>query len=227
MMKKLISLNDIKDAVSSGKNKIYTDEDTIITPSARDDAREKGIEIIRGIEPGQATLDSVDGIVKNACSRVSSGKGAIDIDLIYRIVEQILNESGSCVSGGPRKEKDPNGFMLVHGDSVVCEKFNAGGAKADVCLKDIVNSKESPHMGAGFMEIKNSELRWVLKYEEFEYIVDGEIGITLNGRTYKGKKGDVFYIPRDSEIIWKTEGYARLFYTTYPANWAELSGNSK
>lgn len=107
-MKKLISLNDIKDTVSSGKKSIYTDKDTIITPSARDAAKEKGIEIIRGIEPGKDPADAADGIVNCACSKAAAGKDTADADLIYRKVEQILKESGSCIGNCPRKEL---GFM--------------------------------------------------------------------------------------------------------------------
>ena len=50
-MKKLVCEKDIEKLVNEGKKVCYVDENTLITPSAKDAARTAGIEISYGEEP--------------------------------------------------------------------------------------------------------------------------------------------------------------------------------
>lgn len=50
-MKRLISVNDIKSLYEQGQKEFYQDDDTVITPAARDAANEFGVKIIRGNLP--------------------------------------------------------------------------------------------------------------------------------------------------------------------------------
>ncbi len=151
---------------------------------------------------------------------------SIDMDLIYKIVKEVLAQSmGTMIQKSFDKECDPSGLKLVRGNTVECDRFETGNPNSKVGLKDIVNTKESPNMGAGFMTIEKSSFDWELCYEEFDYIVEGNLDITINGKTYHGKAGDVFFIPKNSKITWSTPDFARFFYVTYPANWAELAAN--
>jgi ethanolamine utilization protein EutQ len=44
--------------------------------------------------------------------------------------------------------------------------------------------------------------------------------ITIDGRMLEGRAGDVFYIPKGSKIRFGTPWRTRVFYVTYPADWA-------
>lgn len=228
-MKKLISVKEIKDAVSSGKNIIVLEKGDIITPSAKDAAIEHGVKVEYAChsENKKACSDK-----KSTCNQgkpqQDNGDIDIDIDMICRVVREMLTASGqlapekSCESSFI-KERDAQGLLLVKGDSIQCDPFDTGNPKEKVGMKDIVNIRESGNMGAGFMSIDHSDFAWNLTYEEFDYIVEGHLDITINGKTYKGKKGDVFFIPKDSDIVWHAPDYCKIFYVTYPANWAELA----
>lgn len=238
-MKKLITVREIQECKIAGKDKIYVDKNTIITPAARDTALEKDIAFVEGVEqeevkPVEITAASIkveektepQTVEEKVVLKLNEEEKNIDMDLIYKIVKEVLAQSmGAMIQKSFDKECDPSGLKLVRGNTVDCDRFETGNPNAKVGLKDIVNTKESPNMGAGFMTIEKSSFDWELCYEEFDYIVEGDLDITINGKTYHGKAGDVFFIPKNSKITWSTPSFARFFYVTYPANWAELAAN--
>lgn len=213
-MKKLICINDIKNCAAKGQKTMYIDGSTIITPAARDAAAELGVSFTH-------ECPRIEKVEAAACKTDNSN---LDMELIYRIVREIVGQTAPIKEENSfDKECDAGGLRLIRGNTVACDKFETGNPQAKVGLKDIVSTKESPNMGAGFMTIEKSSFDWELNYEEFDYIVEGSLDITINGKTYKGKQGDVFYIPKNSKITWSTKDYAKFFYVTFPANWAELA----
>lgn len=117
------------------------------------------------------------------------------------------------------KTIDKSGVLRVEVDSVTPEPFDTGKPGDKVLLKDIVTLEESPRIGAGLMEMTETTFDWTLHYDEFDYIIDGELTIIVDGNKVTGKKGDVIYIPKDTSIQFSTEKYAKFMYFTYPADW--------
>lgn len=233
-MKKLITAREVQECKNSGKNKIYVDKNTIVTPAARDAALEKNIVLVNGTE--EVCIENIvpslmieekkqcHAVEETVVLKLNEQEKNIDIDLIYKIVKEVLAQSmGTVIKKAFERECDPTGLKLIRGNTVQCERFETGNPNAKVGLTDVVNTKESPNMGAGFMTIEKSSFDWELCYEEFDYIVEGNLDIIINGKTYHGKAGDVFFIPKNSKITWSTPDFARFFYVTYPANWAELA----
>lgn len=245
-MKTLITASDINNKAVRGEKLVHLHKDTIITPAARDAAREMGIQIVYteneiaadnnrsccSQEPVQEKESAGDTDRQDAGSDnkdlLSLVTGNLpnqqaDPELVARIVKEVLAALGyvNC-NTGPVIEKDKSGLQLVRGDSVVCEPFSTGSPKHKVFLKDLLPVAESPNMAVGFMEIDNSSFEWELKYDEYDYVIDGELEIIVNGQTYRGKPGDVFFIPRGTRIIFSSPGKVKFFYTTYPANWQEI-----
>jgi ethanolamine utilization protein EutQ len=232
-MKKLITAADVKKSIENGEKYMNIDSNTIITPSARDYASDNKIKFIdKPIKkfkdettcPEEKSLQQNLKEEDDTINKISQELTGVDRKLIEKIVKEVIAEKMLLkMANSFQKECDPSGLRLIRGNTVKCEKFDTGNPDANVGLKDIVSTKESPNMGAGFMTIENSSFDWELCYEEFDYIVEGNLDITIDGKTYKGKAGDVFFIPKNSKITWSTKDYAKFFYTTYPANWAELA----
>lgn len=225
-MKKLITAADVKTLSQNGESRLNIDKDTIITPSAIDSAKGCGIELVYGgvneNKPCCSAKVQPQQKKDNCCSGISSK----DIEFITQIVRQVLKETSVKKSAESFvKESDISGLTLIRGNTVSLDRFDQGNPGSRVGLKDILNTKESQNLGAGFMTIDSSSFDWELSYEEIDYIVEGELSITINGNRYKGKTGDVFYIPKNSKITWSSDGFAKFFYTTYPGNWAELASN--
>lgn len=207
-MKVLITAAEIKNLALKGEKIVYAGQDSIITPAARDTAREMGMEIILE-DKAQAASPGVADAPPSP-------------DLVATIVQKVLAMLGAAgVAAGPVVEKHPSGVRLVRGGTVVCDPFNTGNPKDKVCLKDVLSAAESPNMCAGFMTMEKSSFDWELKYDEYNYIIEGDLDITVDGQTFHGKAGDVFFIPRGTCVTFGSRIGTKFFYVTYPANWRD------
>lgn len=150
----------------------------------------------------------------------------VDRKIIEEVVKRVLMEQLKEKPKPPesfQKERDISGITLIKTDSVKTEKFHTGKEEDQVFLKDVLDLDESPRLGCGIMEMKESVFDWTLKYDEIDYIIDGTLEIIIGGRKVTGKKGDIIYIPRNKKIKFSCPDYARFLYVVYPANWSQLS----
>jgi ethanolamine utilization protein EutQ len=230
-VKRLITVNEIKKLCETGKKELCIEPGTIITPAARDTAEEYEIKIKEGSSSEINTNEVDHGTekakpVNNQNNSDSIHNSAVDPNLIAKIVREVMK----FLPGSPKnlvKEADPSGLRLVKGNSIVCERFNTGNPNDKVGIKEILTIKESPNMASGFMTLEDTSFSWDLKYEEIDYIVEGTLEMTVNGKTYRGEAGDVFYLPKDTTVTFSTPNKVKFFFVTYPANWAELSNYEK
>lgn len=134
--------------------------------------------------------------------------------LIEQVVRQVLSESESRKPDF-EKETDISGILRVKTSTVRCEPFEQPG----VYLKDITTLDEAPRMGAGVMELDHTSFEWTLTYDEYDFVIEGELDIEIDGRVIHGKAGDIIYIPKGSHIHFQSPSKARYAYFVYPANW--------
>lgn len=216
-MKNLISVDAVKQAAAKGQHEFCVDNNTLITPAARDFAREKGITFV--------TADTAQGQSGLATGKPASGK-TIDKELLYQIVKQVLCAKGmlaSSVAAPPyQADVDPqSGLKVVQGNTVTFEEFDTGKAGTKVAYREVISKTES-RMSSGFLTIDQSSFEWELTgYEEIDFVVAGSLQLTINGITRRAVQGDVIFIPKGSRVTWQAEGFVKLFYTTYPADWAD------
>ncbi|NYE58480.1 cupin domain-containing protein [Carboxydothermus ferrireducens] len=220
MGRKAITATDIKSLLQKGCDTLYLEKDVILTPAAKDLIKEFNLKVENSDSP--MNLEKPwEKPVQNPLSLEQEVIKRIVKDVLKNLFPQFLNERGL------EKEADQSGLILVKGRSVTFEQFNTGNPKDNVTIRELFTLKESPNISAGFMEIKNSRFDWELSYEEVDYVLEGTLEIIVNGKTYQGKAGDVFYLPKNTKITFSSPDYAKFFYVTYPANWAELSNYQK
>lgn len=141
----------------------------------------------------------------------------IDKNALREIISEVVKETLERQTEREfLKEKDESGIIKIRPSTVKCEQFQ--GAEG-VYLKDIVTLEQAPRMGAGIMELDHTSFEWTLTYDEYDYVIDGELEIEIDGRVIKGKAGDIIYIPKDSHIHFQTPTTARYAYFVYPADW--------
>lgn len=235
-MKKLITAEEVRQC-KKNSNVIYIDSNTLITPGAKDIASELGVEIRyckakekaedKAAAKGNAKKEDKDISSKNI-ERLVKEKlqgTAVSDDLVSQIVREVMKAVTAANAAPPQivKEYDPSGIRLVRGGSVAMERFETGAATDKIGIREVLNIKECPNLATGFMEFDHSSLDWTLGYDELDYIVEGNMDITVNGKTYHGHAGDIFFIPMNTSITFGTPDYCKFFFTAYPANWQELS----
>ena len=222
-MKTLITAADIKKLCDLPDKTLTVAPKTIITPAAKDAARECGIRIIFAGEqavaaPAVTPLASAPQAQPLLSASPAQSQAGVTPALIAQIVQEVLS---SMQLGGkePPADKiaDPSGMRLVRGDSVIMEDYPTGSAQDKIKMKDLFTAKESPHMSAGFMSLDDTAFTTEPAYEEIAYVLDGTVECIINGRKYTGRSGDTFYLPANTKITLSTMGKAKLFYVTYPA----------
>lgn len=221
--KTLISISELRAMAEKGQKIIYLQPNMIITPAARDALSDLGIKLEEGPAPPKPDPAELDSCCQPSSPALGS-QTSLDPNLIARIVREIL--ASLPVTKPPEafsKVCDPSGIRLIRGDTVECAPFDTGNPHNKVGLTEILNTRESPNMATGFMTMESSSFDWELKYDELDYVVEGTLDIIVDGKTYRGQAGDVFYIPKNTRITFSTPSNVRFFFVTYPANWAELS----
>lgn len=137
--------------------------------------------------------------------------------LIRDIVAQVLQQTTGVCADGFVKKVDPSGILMVQTSTVKCEPFEQKG----VSLKDVATLEEAPRMGCGVMELEpNTSFEWTLTYDEWDYVIDGQLDIEIDGRIVRGNKGDLILIPKGSHIHFQSTPGTRYVYFVYPANWS-------
>jgi len=209
--KKLVTADDVRKFAETGQNKLYIGPNTIVTPAAKDVVDDLNICIVEDAGKVQKEKDTPSPF------KDKQGSASMDTDLIAKIVREVL-ASLTCGSVQTEmvKEADPSGLRLVKGNTVTYEKLETGMSGDRVRIKEILTQKESPNISAGFMTIENTDFLWDLKCEEINYIIDGTLDVKVNGATYRGEAGDVFYLPKETSITLSSPDKVKLFYITCP-----------
>lgn len=218
-MKRLIVAKDVEDLIKKGETKFYIDNNVIITPSAKDLAKNNGIEFttevpkceMKSFESPKVSMDGMDSEMMLTFFKTMMDKG---------LLQEMLN----CLNKPSKPysfESDKGGLKVVRGNTVKMDVFDTGNPNAKAYYQELV-SKEESKMSAGFLTIENSRFDWELTYEEIDYVIEGTLTVEINGKTYTAYPGDVLFVPSGSKVVWGSPDKARIFYTTYPANWADL-----
>ncbi len=232
----MITARDIQDRAARQEMQLLVGPQTLLTPSAKDAARELGVKLVKTDtvkeHPDKPAInnlavaasspkDNVAAVVEQFCKQAVDG--GPDPQLVAMVVKEVLACLGTAASPPlPDIERDSGGLRLVRGNTVTCQPFDTGKPGDKVALADLLPLKESPRMAAGFMAMENTSFDWELRYDEYDYIIEGSLEITINGKTYRGNAGDVFYIPSGSKITFGCPEKVKFFYVTYPANWQDV-----
>lgn len=210
-MKNLVCADDIKQCYEQGSDTLYIEENTIVTSLAEDTAEEFGIRIKVRKAKQKTTADVLSSSLGNN----------LTTDQLVLLLKRLLANEQIFPSLPFEAECHPNGLKVVKGNSVQMDQFDTGNPQDHVTFQELVN-KDEAHMSAGFLEIDHSSFEWELSYEEIDYVIEGTLTVTLDGKTYTANAGDVLFVPKDTKVIWGSPDKARVFYATYPANWADL-----
>jgi len=222
-MGRFISANVLRDMAKLEKN-IVLEEDSVLTPSAKDLAKELGITISKGRQEiishtvvGQSVGQLVN--LQSSVKEVSVSSGtATDAesqsDDLKKAVQRILGEVLKPACENPKATH-------VKGETVVIQPFPEAPPGQKVGLVDVIDSRVG-NLASGFMTFDHSKLPWFLNYDEVDYVIEGEFVLEVEGQVFRAKQGDVVYIPKGSQVVFSSPTFCKVFYATYPANWADF-----
>ncbi|MGX9754939.1 cupin domain-containing protein [Clostridioides difficile] len=148
----------------------------------------------------------------------------LDKDILEVLVRQIIEEklNGSKNGVDFNRNKDISGITSIKLPKVKVDESNrldTGNPNDIVYTKDLFTLEESPRLGCGIMEMKETTFDWTLNYDEVDYIIEGTLDILIDGRKITASEGELILIPKGSSIKFSVPNYARFIYVTYPADW--------
>lgn len=149
----------------------------------------------------------------------------LDKSMLEQLVRQIIQDkiNGSENSVDFLRDKDESGVISIKLPTVKVDESNrldTGNPSDVVYTKDLFTLEESPRLGCGIMEMKETTFDWTLNYDEVDYVIEGTLDIIINGKTVSASAGELILIPKGSSIQFSVKDYARFIYVTYPADWA-------
>jgi len=234
-MKKLITAADLRPMVGA-ERVVLVPKDAILTPSAKDLAKELGVEIAwedslthlclsvlpeggpQAGAPPSAPAANVRGATEGGCGQSAGAAGpeasspaSVEPDQLKQIVAKVLAEM-----------LRPSGTKVTHvrGDQVAIEPFGMAPPGEKIGLRDVITAKDG-NLCAGFMTFDHARLPWKLTYDEIDYVIEGDFTLKVGDREYVCRPGDVISIPNGTEVVFGSPTKAKVFYVTYPANWAD------
>ncbi|MDR0880725.1 MAG: cupin domain-containing protein [Clostridioides sp.] len=149
----------------------------------------------------------------------------IDKSVLEKLVREILQEKLSSANEEVDfvRNRDKSGVTSVKLPTVKVDESNrldTGKSGDIVYTKDLFTLEESPRLGCGVMEMKETTFDWTLDYDEIDYVIEGRLDVIIDGRTVSTNAGELMLIPKGSKIQFSVKDFARFIYVTYPADWA-------
>lgn len=203
---------------------IFLEENSVLTPSAKDLAKELGITITKGRQDivtqrvvGQSAGHSVNQQYEVKETKVLTGitTDAVNSDEeLKKTVQKILSEVLKPACENPKATH-------VVGKNVVIQPFLEAPPGQKVGLVDVIDARVG-NLASGFMTFDHARLPWFLNYDEVDYVIEGEFVLEVEGKVFRAVAGDVVYIPKGSQVVFSSPTFCKVFYATYPANWADF-----
>lgn len=144
-------------------------------------------------------------------------------NLVRKIIEEQLGVTSSENGEDYKKHRDISGVTSIQLQTVKVDASNrldTGVSTDEVYTKDVLSLEESPRLGCGIMEMRETTFDWTLNYDEIDYVIEGHLDIIVDGRKVSADPGELIYIPKGSKIKFSVPNYSRFIYITYPADWA-------
>jgi len=222
MGKRAFTDADIRRLADEGQTRLVLGPHDVVTALARDTAKSVGVEIVDGGDvPAWSAAGKRERLLEGPTWQKRPTPTGYGEELVAHIVAEVLARSGKAGNQLPPEWGSHGGQVkLVEMHGVQLPPFDCGQPDMGAHLLDVVTAEDGSSMTAGFMTWHKGRFPWRLDYDEIDYVVEGELEIMCNGRTWLGRPGDVIFIPKGSDITFGSPSWARVFYVTFPANWA-------
>ena len=193
-MKRLIGKKEIELLIRSGESVLILEPGVIVTPLAKDIAREHDITISE-----HAAAAKCEEKEKKPEQKENILYG-IDVKTITEIIQKMMQNGQlkEIVDAVRLKsfcsETDTCGFRLIKGNTVT---VNTQNQYQEVLKKD------EGFAAAGFYYLDENGASVQKRESTMAYLTEGVIDYNVNGKTYTAYPGDVIYLPANVRVDMK------------------------
>ena len=97
------------------------------------------------------------------------------------------------------------------------------GPPGRIAVARDVSVNESETFGASIGTFENCEMEWTVLYDEYIYILEGQLDLETKDGTFNMTPGDGIWLPNGSWMIYRAE-YAKAVIVVHPVNWRQIHG---
>lgn len=230
-MKTLLTEKSIRDIIAQGGKTVCIDENTIVTPAAKDVIKFEGLEVVDGSAPTPAPVTtcsaSVPAPAPAAPAPAAAPAGdALSSAMIYEALKKLTEqglltgffENLAPAADAPYTAENANGFKLVRGGGIKMEilELENPADNGKVQYQELIGADVDSAMNAGFMTVDQCTFNWDVEPQEIYYVVEGNMTVTVDGVPHTAYPGDCLFIQKGSKVVFSSGNTkAKVFYCTY------------
>ncbi|MGL6113782.1 MAG: hypothetical protein ACRC1R_01960 [Cetobacterium sp.] len=199
-MKELICAKDIEKILEDDKKEIEIEDGAIITAAAQDLIKNNEVQVVTKKNEKDMDMDLEKFI--NFFKMVSK-----DEKLQKKIKEILLNEKKF------KMEEDASGLFLIRGESV---KFDKIFESLNIYGQELIKNSEE---NIGMIKIIGDSFIKKVKSKGKIYVISGEIEMTMKGKNFLGKTGDIIHFPKNIDLRIGSKEEAKLLYFSKDLSW--------
>jgi ethanolamine utilization protein EutQ len=222
MGKCIIAVADVLEAAQKGNQTLTAHpSECIVTPGARDKAAELGIVISEGPAPPAAPLakgfeaaaPQTEALVREVCAlmkeRLPSGVAAQELERLVRAAV------ASRLEGSGRLETAPqvsctNGVCFISGARLLEGGSGPVPVAEKALVAEAIRCGDGVQLAGGYMEWQQASFSRTVELPEIGVVIEGELHLTVGGKTLVAKAGDMVYFPKGAQVVYRAPGRVRI-----------------
>lgn len=241
-MKTLLTEKSIRDIIARGEKCVCIDENTIVTPAAKDVIKYEGLEVVdkvaaptptptcsSAVQTPSATMSASVPAAEPAApapAAPAAGGEALSSEMIYNALKKMTEqgllkdflENLGQASDAPYTAEHANGFKLVRGGGIKMEvlELDNPADNGKVQYQELIGADVDSAMNAGFMTVDQCTFPWDVEPQEIYYVVEGNMTVTVDGVPHTAYPGDCLFIQKGSKVTFSSGNTrCKVFYCTY------------
>ncbi|WP_243310049.1 cupin domain-containing protein [Fundidesulfovibrio agrisoli] len=234
MAKCIITEADILQAAATGQKILAApDCECIVTDQARERALELGVALpgecdarapaasaaqaaapgVGEASSGAGTAPLVSQLVRAVCAKLPPGSDPAEVERLVRgaVAARMPSHPGGAGGAAAAEPAEQGAATLCEGGVRYIEAarlLRQGGKAADVpgqaLLAEALGSPGEAALAAGYLAWERASFSREVDAAELGVVIEGELHLTVGGRTIIGKPGDMVYLPKGAKVLYST-----------------------
>jgi len=98
-----------------------------------------------------------------------------------------------------------------------------GGPPGRIAVARDVSVNESESFGASVGTFEDCDMEWTVLYDEYIYILEGQLDLETKEGTFNLVPGDGIWLPNGTWMVYRAK-YAKAVIVVHPVNWRQIHG---
>jgi len=225
MGKKVITEADVVEAAEAGSRIMEAPlGECIVTDGAREKALSLGVHIqeadSKGISSPSQSSSSKTSPTEDVVSQVTRLiKDRLPVNLSPEKLETLVRqvaEAHLANSQTPRNHNpdqvvtETGGVCFIKGNMIPGELTGPIPVDEKVMVADAFKCSPDSTLAGGYMEWSKASFNRTVDNNEINIVIDGELNLSVNGRTSVVEQGDMVYLPRGTQVTYSAPGRVKL-----------------